>query len=148
MVERGLPTMYELCLLHARADRALRSVVTRQLDSQQLTMMEWLALGSIVEAPKEGLSMSQIAAVLNVTLPQVTALVSNLTKAKVVRQKVLVSDRRGRQVQATAKGQRVMLRLEDTIADAVREWTQDIPPDELTQYIEVVKQLADKGNQK
>lgn len=134
--------MYELCLMHARADRALRLVVSKQLDAISLTMMEWLALAAIAAGPKEGLSMSQVAKTLDVTLPQVTALVSSLTKTKLCKQKVLASDRRGRQVMATLKGRRVLAKLEDTIAKAMREWTKDIPSDQLMDYINTVKQLA------
>ncbi len=139
-----MPSMYELCLMHARADRAMRVVVTRQLDTAQLTMMEWLALAVVAEGPREGLSMSQIAIILDVTLPQVTALVSSLLKMKLCKQKVLITDRRGRQVIATLKGKRTVAKLEETISKAMRTWSKDIAPDDMSVYIETVKALARK----
>ncbi|HUP26267.1 MAG TPA: helix-turn-helix domain-containing protein [Candidatus Limnocylindrales bacterium] len=141
-----LPTMYELCLIHARADRAMRSVVSRQLENHGITMMEWLTLGVVLAGPKQGVSMSQIAATLDVTLPQVTALVSNLLDAKMIKQRVLASDRRGRQVIGTLRGKKTLARLEGTIAEAMRAWSKDIPPDQLKAYIITVARLANKDN--
>ncbi len=140
-----LPNMYELCLMHARADRAMRSVVASQLDPQALTMMEWLALGVISNAPKEGYSMSQVARALDVTLPQVTALVTTLIKMKLVKQKVLVTDRRGRQVIVTPRGARVLTKLEERIAVVMRGWSKAIPRDQLAIYMHTVSQLSQKA---
>lgn len=136
--------MYELCLMHARADRAMRSVVARQLESHKLTMMEWLVLGIVSNAPKNGLSMSQVAGTLDVTLPQVTALVISMTKQKYIKQKVLASDRRGRQVILTLKGRRALVKLEGVIERAMRIWSKDIPSPLLGTYIEVISILAHK----
>ncbi len=141
-----LPTMYELCLMHARADRAMRNVVARQLEGHGLTMMEWLALGVVMAGPKDGVSMSQIAATLDVTLPQVTALVSNLLNAKMIKQRVLASDRRGRQVIGTPRGKKALANLEGAIAGAMRTWSKDIDRNQLKAYILTVAQLANKNN--
>ena len=128
--------------MHARADRAMRVVVNDQLESYRITMMEWLALGVVSLGPKQGLSMTRIATTLNVTLPQVTALINGLLKLKLIKQKVLDSDRRGRQVIATSRGKRILTRLEQDITIAMRTWSQDIPRDQLYTYIQTVKQLA------
>jgi DNA-binding MarR family transcriptional regulator len=140
-----LPTMYELCLMHARADRAMRVVVSKQLEGQQLTMMEWLALGVVAAGPaKEGVSMSQIASTLDVTLPQVTALIGKLLENKMIKQRVLASDRRGRQVMVTTRGKRTLTKLETAIAMAMREWSKDVDREQLRNYMITVAQLASK----
>ncbi len=146
MEEFELPTMYQLCLMHARADRAMRSVIAKDLEAYSLTMMEWLALGIISNAPSDGFSMSQVARALDVTLPQVTSLVSTLTKMKLIKQKVLATDRRGRQVIITAKGDRLLVKLEDRIAVVMRGWTGDIPAKQLQAYVLTVAQLSAKAD--
>ena len=146
MEKYELPTMYELCLLHARADRAMRSVVSRQLDTQGITMMEWLALGVVVAGPKDGVSMTHIAKVLDVTMPQVTALTGNLVNQKMIKQKVLATDRRGRQVIATLRGKRTLAKLEGIIAESMRAWSKNIDRDQLKNYIKTVSELADINN--
>lgn len=137
-----LPSMYELCLMHARADRAMRVVVNDQLEPGRITMMEWLALGVVSNGPQQGLSMTRIANTLNVTLPQVTALINGLVKLRLIKQKVLDSDRRGRQVIITLKGKRILAKLEGNIAAAMRQWSKDIPKDQLYTYIQTVRELA------
>lgn len=141
-----LPNMFDLCLMHARADRAMRVVVAKQLDGQALTMMEWLALGVVAAGPKDGVSMSHIAATLDVTLPQVTALIGNLLQGKMIKQKVLASDRRGRQVIITLRGKRTLNNLEATIARAMRDWSKDINREQLRTYMMTVAQLASTNN--
>lgn len=144
MEKFALPSMYELCLMHARADRAMRAVVSEQVDSQGLTMMQWLALGVISTAPKVGFSMSQIAVTLDVTLPQVTALVATLLKMKLVKQRILHTDRRGRQVLITPRGRRTLLKLETKVEHAMTVWTEDIPATRLKAYLLTVSELASK----
>lgn len=137
-----MPSMYELCLMHARADRAMRAVVSEQLEPYHITMMEWLALGVVAGGPKSGLSMTRVASVLDVTLPQVTALITGLVKLKLIKQRVLDTDRRGRQVIITLKGKRTLGKLEGDITRAMREWSKDIPREQLRSYILTVSQLA------
>ncbi len=141
-----LPSMHELCLKHSRADRALRTIVSTQLEAQTLTMMEWLALGVIAEADRGGFSMSQVADALDVTLPQVTALVTSLVKMRLVKQKILFSDRRGRQVQITSRGRRLLSKLESHISKAVKVWTKDVPRTQLQTYILTVDHLSQISN--
>lgn len=134
--------MYEACMLHARADRALRLVVARELEQFKVTMMEWLLLGVVVNGPDKGLSMSAIAQNLDVTLPQVTALVSNLIKEKLVKQKTQAHDRRSRHVTATPRGTLLLGDMEKAISSAMRDWVQDVPRDQLQEYLQTVKILA------
>ncbi|HSX23481.1 MAG TPA: MarR family transcriptional regulator [Candidatus Saccharimonadales bacterium] len=134
--------MYELCLSHVRADRTMRAAIGKQLESYQLTMMEWLALGVVLAEPKDGVSMTQIAETLDVTLPQVTALVGNLLKLKLIKQKTLARDRRGRQVTLTLKGRRTLRKLEDTISHTMQRWSEDIPENQLQTYVMTVMQLG------
>ncbi len=144
MTDNASITMYELCLLHARADRALRLVVTKQLEQFKLTMMEWLLLGVVCGGPDKGLSMSSIAGTLDVTLPQVTALVANLAKQKFVKQKTQLHDRRSRHVLATKRGRVVLQGTEEAIGKALQQWLTDIPPEDLEVYLKTVRHLSDQ----
>lgn len=99
--------MYEICLLHAQSDRSLRAAIASLLEESKITMMEWLLLGVVAAGPSKGMTMSEIAQSLNVTLPQVTALVNKLLPLKLVKQKSASTDRRSRLVSLTNKGQLV-----------------------------------------
>ncbi len=108
-------TIYELCLLHSRADRALRTVVAEQLSSQNLTMMQWLMLGVVGAGPRDGLSMGSIAEQLGITLPQVTALLSALTKRRLTKLKSQRHDRRSRHALISPKGEEALKIASETI---------------------------------
>jgi DNA-binding MarR family transcriptional regulator len=135
-------TMYERCLLHARADRALRSLVSLKLEQYRLTMMEWLLLGVVCGGPPEGLSMSSVAQALDVTLPQVTALANKLLNLKLVRQKTQSHDRRSRHIMPTGKGKTLLEDTEDSIAIALKEWLAPLPADQVGRYMDTIAWLA------
>ena len=139
-------TMYEACLLHSRADRALRTVISRHLEQFDLTMMEWLLLATVRQGPKEGLTMTAIANTLDVTLPQVTALSASLSRAKLIRQKVSRQDRRSRRLVMTTTGQKLLGEVDQAIDSSFVDWTADIPVDQLGVYLETVKQLASRNH--
>lgn len=100
-------TIYEICLAHSRMDRELRTNIANQLDKHELTMMQWLLLGTL-SGEKKGLSMSEIARLLDITLPQVTALLVGLAQRKVVKLKTQKRDRRSRHAVLTTKGETVL----------------------------------------
>lgn len=135
-------SMYEACLLHSRADRALRVVVSRQLEAFDVTMMEWLLIGVVCVGPKEGMTMTAVASALDVTLPQVTALTASLTKSKLIKQKVSRQDRRSRRLACLPAGKRLLEQTEAAIGKAMKGWTADVPRDQLMTYFDTVRHLA------
>ncbi len=137
--------MYELSLLHAQSDRALRAMVAEQLSSMNITMMEWLLLGSVAAGKASGLTMSEVAEALRVTLPQVTALVNKLLPLKLIKQKSASTDRRSRVVTVTSKGQLVLEDANKTLDTALSEWFKGTPADQQNAYVAVLKQFALAG---
>lgn len=137
-------TMYQTCLLHSRADRALRLVVSRKLEQFNVTMMEWLLMGVVQNGPKEGMTMSEVASALDVTLPQVTALTARLTKLKLLKQKVSRQDRRSRRLAVTSAGRKLLGEMEGDVDGALREWMSDIPEDKLKNYLDTLETLASR----
>jgi DNA-binding MarR family transcriptional regulator len=109
--------IYELCLSHSRADRALRTKVAELLEPEQLTMMQWLLLGAL-SGSKNGLSMSDIANRLGITLPQVTALLSNLDKRRIVKLRTQRRDRRSRHALLSAKGEALLSLIDAKLEEA------------------------------
>jgi DNA-binding MarR family transcriptional regulator len=108
-------------------------------------MMEWLLLGVVVSGPEKGLSMSSVAQALDVTLPQVTALVSNLLKQKLIKQKTQLQDRRSRHVSPTSRGKVLLGDMERAINQAMESWLKEVPDEELQVYLKTMKQLANQA---
>ncbi|MBA3758068.1 MarR family transcriptional regulator [Candidatus Saccharibacteria bacterium] len=135
-------TMYEACLLHSRADRALRMVVAKELDQFGITMMQWLLLATTDKGPGSGMRMSELAEALNVTMPQITALMNDLIQLKFAKQKVNSTDRRSRRLTVTPLGKRQLQKIESAIDETMRRWLKNVPLDELASYMTTVKRLA------
>ena len=134
--------MYEICLLHAQSDRALRAMIAEQLSSMNITMMEWLLLGVVSSGKTSGLTMSEIADSLHVTLPQVTALVNKLLPLKLIKQKSASNDRRSRVVTITSKGQLTLDDANTALDKAMDEWFDGLNPEQRESYVAVLKRLA------
>ena len=131
-----------MCLLHARSDRILRGHIASQLGSSKITMMEWLVLGVINKSKSKGKSMSEIAQVLHVTLPQVTALVNKLLPLKLVRQKSASSDRRSRIVTLTSKGELVFEEAGKLLDSSQKELFSGVSTIELEAYLATLNTLS------
>jgi len=144
MDDTGKVTMCESCLLHARADRALRALVAKELEKFNLTMMEWLLLGVVCGGPKEGLSMTAIAKELDVTLPQVTALMTNITKQRLVKQKIQKHDRRSRHVSPTSLGKDLCSQIEVSMKSAMNNWLSEVSPEQMRAYTVVIEMMAER----
>ncbi len=137
--------LYETCLAHARADRALRTFIASELEQHEITLMEWLMLSVVCNAPKEGLSMSTVARALDVTLPQVTALANKLLAQKYIEQIIQVHDRRARHVFPTASGKRVWQEVEKSLSKNIEQWLYvdaKLSRDDVEQYVRVSKRIG------
>jgi|GEM_PF-2523466 len=137
-------TMFQVLLLHSRADRALRLIVAKQLERFNITMMEWLLIGSVCRGPKQGMTMTDVATKLDVTLPQVTALITNLTKNKLLRQKISSLDRRSRRLIITSVGRKLLDSIDHDLENVLKLWVRDIPTDRWQAYLNVVEVFANQ----
>jgi DNA-binding MarR family transcriptional regulator len=135
-------SIYETCLLHARADRALRAAVAGQLEAYKLTMMEWLLLGVVCSGPPAGISMSSAAQTLDVTLPQITALANKLLNLKLIRQKTQTHDRRSRHITPTGKGKTVLEDIEEVLSPAISKLIAELPEDHVEGYVRTITWLS------
>ncbi len=139
-------TMYELSLLHSKVDRSLRFVVTKVLENHKLTMMEWLLLATVCREQEnnKGLSMSEIAHTLDVTLPQITALTAGLINNKLAKQKVSASDKRSRRLTCTTQGKKLIEEIDQDLTAIKDNWLDGITSADRDVYINVVKHLANR----
>lgn len=139
-------TMYEMCLLHSRADRALRLVVSRELEDYDITMMQWLLLSTVNKSANGGMRMTELAETLDVTMPQITALMNDLVKLKLAKQKVNASDRRSRRLSVTPLGKRQLQIIEPRVDKALKKWLSDIPAGDIKPYLATIRLLSDMGS--
>ncbi len=134
--------MYKACLIHVKADRVLRSIVSGILAEYEVTTMEWLLLGVIDDSPKTGITLSHIAGRLDVSQPQVTALMDKVIEQGLVRQRVHKQDRRSRTAIITIKGKRLLDRIEESVQSFMETWLSELPKEQLRTYAETVTRIA------
>lgn len=150
MKDKGEVKLYETCLTHAWADRALRSFIAKELEQYDVTLMEWLMLSVVCNAEGEGLSMSAVAKELDVTLPQVTALTNKLLQQKLIEQQVQSHDRRARHVFPTAKGRDVWQSVERSMSENLYRWLYteaNITADDLQHYLRIARHIGGRSEQ-
>lgn len=135
-------TVFEIGLLHSKADRAFRLTIAGQLEPYDVTMMQWLLLATVSRGPDTGTKMSDLAAALSVTMPQITALMNDLTKMKLVKQKINQSDRRSRRLIVTPQGKKLVEKLEPDVEKGMKAWLKAVPEEDLDGYITTLAQIA------
>lgn len=142
-------TMYEACLLHSRAERVLKGLVSKQLENWDITRMEWLLLATVSEPSKvpAGHTMGEVAHILDVRLSQLTALSGRMSESKLLAQAVAKHDRRTRYLKITQKGTKFLNDIEGDMRNAMREWLAGIPREQLANYMQTVKELGDDPKQ-
>lgn len=130
--------IYGFCMAHTQADRWLRLQINQALKTTtKLTMMEWLLLLSVNRKAEAGLSVTEAAESLGVSLPQITALVRHLVNHKVVVQRVVAQDRRGRRLYVLPAGKALCKSTVRTVADKLQEYLKT--SDELKTYLATLK---------
>ncbi len=134
-------SIYQMYLLHSKADRVLRSAVSGQLDGFELSLAEWLLLSVVSEGPDQGLSLSEIARRLDVSQPQVTALMAAISGRKLVKQRTQRHDRRSRHVSLSVRGQRLLEQAEYAVMEKMPELMRGISRKQLAAYLETIRHI-------
>lgn len=138
-------SMYEACLQHSRADRALRLFVAKELEQYNITMMQWLLLATVSKGPNAGMRMTELAAALDVTMPQITALMNDLVELKYAKQKINTIDRRSRRLIPSPAGKKLVSDVESLLDKSLKEWLSDIPKSDLQTFLNTSRKIADLG---
>ena len=145
MQSTGKHSLYDMCLVHTRADRALRMFMGNALETYNVTFMEWLMLSITCQGPKSGVGMTAVAVELDVTLPQVTSLANKLLEQGYIEQQIQAHDRRARNVVPTARGRRVWQTVERQITPLLNDWlveTIGLDKEEVSRYTATAQKIG------
>lgn len=137
-------TMYEACLLHSRAERVLKGMVSDILKQWGITRMEWLVLATAAQEARaaDGLTMGELAGILDIKLSQLNVLVSKMTGVGYLELTVADHDRRIKYVQATEQGESLLRDVEGNMRRGMRAWLSNLDRDDLATYLDVLQQLG------
>jgi DNA-binding MarR family transcriptional regulator len=110
------------------ASRALVAVAARSLaDAGDVTLPQFRAL--VVLSAQPGLTVSDLAAALDIHPTSATRLIDRLVRKRLVRRTEMAEDRRVTQLQLAAGGRRLVQRVTDRRARDIAEIARRMPPE-------------------
>lgn len=117
------------------------SEILKQYD---LTITEWLLIGSVVDTAGRGIRISELAELLGVEMPVITNLVNRAEKTGWVTRLADEKDKRAKLVYSTKSGGQKACDIEGEIRTATADWLDGLDADDLLTYMNVVGALAAK----
>lgn len=137
-------TTYQAVIAQARAYRTLRSFMVETLKKHDLTLTEWLMIGTIIDAGKVGVRVSDLAETLGVEMPVITNLTNRAVDGDWVTRTVDSIDRRSKRIVATNHGSERACVIEGELRHETSDWLKDLDPEMLKGYLFVVDELSSK----
>jgi len=112
---------------------------------QDITPVQYATLSAIASAPKlDQVTLAGLVACDRVT---VGGVIDRLEQKRLVRRVVNEQDRRARQVQITAEGQRVLTTIHPIVADLQSEILHGLSDSERAAFLRLLKKTTRAGNE-
>ncbi len=135
---------YEVGVIQSAAMRAVRKKKDEYLQPYGLTGMQWVIIGTILEAGRKGTRITDMAKMLDVTMAFLTNSVNLLESKGIIERIENVNDSRSRMVRVTEGHIHICEKIEDELRQALRESIYSkLTPLELHTYIRVLYKFAE-----
>lgn len=112
-------------------------------DREGLTVTQLRLLGHL--AVREGLSNAELADLLYVTRPSVSALLERLERGGFIRRETAPSDRRGICIWLEPRGQEVVSSLREELRHYLAQLMGELTPSDLAAFTTIVSRFAEAG---
>jgi len=129
-------------ILQANAYRVLRAQTDEYLKEYDLVSSQWAVLGMLYAQP-EGMLSHDIAQVLGVKKPYVTAMTSKLLEKGLIQTAKNEDDNRAHFVCLTKKGSEIVPIIEKKLRSSMRTLVKGVSPRDLLGYMRVIKIISD-----
>jgi DNA-binding MarR family transcriptional regulator len=141
MTPRTIPlATYEAGMFQAAANRNLTTFLANALKSSNITTSEWSALGILATTGEA--RPSDMAMIMDVKTPMATRLIQSLLEKKLVAERKISEDQRGKLIVLTPEGKKLLDEQELIVRDGMREYMKEVDRDDLVAYLKVVEYLA------
>ena len=135
---QNLPT-YTAGVAQSTAYRLLRKFTEDCISQHDLTMMQWYIIGTVYEAGSEGPTISDLARLLDTTLPYVTNSINMLESRGIVERVASKNDSRVKRVILVPRHVAMVQQIEQDMRVKMRDTLyQNIEPKELLIYVKVL----------
>jgi DNA-binding MarR family transcriptional regulator len=139
---RSLPT-YTAGIAQASAYRLLKKFTEDCISEHDLTMMQWYIIGTVNDSdPEKGLSVGDLAALLDTGLPYITNTINTLESRGIVERRCCKDDSRIKRIYLCEQYASVVTEIEEEMRKRMRATLyKDITPKELLTYMKVLYKL-------
>lgn len=136
-------TTYKVGVLEATVHRNLQKYCELVLKQYDLTKMQWMLIGTVLEHGGKGTRLSDLAKELGTTISYITVSVNLLTSRGILQRVENTTDSRSVLVSVTATYQKTCDEIEQNLRQALRDKVyQHVNPEDLRTYLKVMFQLS------
>jgi DNA-binding MarR family transcriptional regulator len=140
-------TTYQAGVLQAASNRHLQKICDDILGPFNLTKTQWLVIGTVADAGKQGIRISELALELGTTLPFLTNTINQLESKQILNRQTDKSDSRSKYVSVNSKYLPNVKKIETVLRQELRKMVYNkIKPSEFRIYIKVMQQLQAMGD--
>ncbi len=141
--EQAAISTYQAGVVQAHAHRQLQKYCDGVLEQFCITKMQWLIIGTVLDARPEGIRISDLARKVGTTLPYLTNTINQLEAKGILARKDCGDDSRAKLVSVTGSFRPKCAEIERVLRRALRESIYaNISPKDFEVYIKVLYSLA------
>ena len=133
---------FQTVIIEARAHRNLRERIAIALKDYNLTIMEWALLGLVNDSQDKGVSVSDLARILDVKTALTSVMVSKQVKAGWLEKIPSEVDNRLRYVKLTSKGKRNVRVVELKLRKQLDSLMKDMSDEDVNCYCRITSLFA------
>src|SRR4051794_25739450 len=112
-------TTYQTGVAQSSAYRNLNKLFSAMLKTHDLTSMQWFTLGTIYDAGKDGIQLTQLSAKLQTGLPFITNTINLLESKGMVQRKSSTTDSRSKTVYITESFLPTCRKIEEDLSSRI-----------------------------
>lgn len=140
-------TTYQAGIAQAAAHRTLQKYCDHVLKPYGITKMQWLIIGTVLDAGPNGIRISNLSQMLGTTMPYMTTSVNLLELKNILARSSNKQDSRSKLVTVSSDFAAQCEEIEMTLRDSLRRTIYaDIDPTEFHVYMKVLFQLREIEN--
>ncbi|MBA2279468.1 MarR family transcriptional regulator [Candidatus Saccharibacteria bacterium] len=135
-------TTYQAGVLQASVNRRLQKISDGILEPFGISKTQWLIIGTVLDAGKKGIRISELAEQVSTTLPYLTNTINLLESKKMLSRKTDEEDSRSKYVTVNPKFIPITKEIETELRNGLRQAVyRHVDPSEFQIYVKVLFKL-------
>lgn len=136
-------TTYKAGVAQSTAYRLLKKFTEEAISEHDITMMQWFIIGTIYDAGKQGIGVTQLSNAVDTNVPYITNTLNLLEQKHIIERETRSGDSRSKVVRIDPNYIAKIPQIEASLRTKMRSSIyQNVTPDELRIYLIVLHKLA------